>query len=136
MAHASELIATDIEGYLHAHQHKSLLRFITCGSVDDGKSTLIGRMLYESHLIFEDHLDALEADFRANRYFDVTVEYAKASPEDILCRITAVNRGPDAAPLRKRAAQLAFESSRPVRNADLPWSLFSPGTFFRRRPNR
>ncbi len=62
MAHVSDLIATDIEAYLHAHQHKSLLRFITCGSVDDGKSTLIGRMLYESHMVFEDHLAALEAD--------------------------------------------------------------------------
>ena len=62
MAHKSDLIAEDIEGYLDAHQHKSLLRFITCGSVDDGKSTLIGRLLYESKLIFEDQLAALEAD--------------------------------------------------------------------------
>ena len=62
MAHSSELIATDIEEYLRSHQYKSLLRFITCGSVDDGKSTLIGRLLYESHLVFEDHLAALEAD--------------------------------------------------------------------------
>ena len=62
MSHSSELIASDIEGYLRSHQYKSLLRFITCGSVDDGKSTLIGRMLYESHLVFEDHLAALEAD--------------------------------------------------------------------------
>ncbi len=62
MAHSSDLIAEDIESYLLAHQHKSLLRFITCGSVDDGKSTLIGRLLYESHLVFEDHLTALEAD--------------------------------------------------------------------------
>src|SRR5712675_1202491 len=59
---ASEQIADDIEGYLKAHQHKSLLRFITCGSVDDGKSTLIGRLLYESKMLFEDHLAALEAD--------------------------------------------------------------------------
>jgi bifunctional enzyme CysN/CysC len=62
MAHTSDLIATDIDAYLHAHQHKSLLRFITCGSVDDGKSTLIGRLLYESHMVFEDHLAALEVD--------------------------------------------------------------------------
>ena len=62
MAHKSDLIAGDIEQYLHAHQHKGLLRFITCGSVDDGKSTLIGRLLYESKLIFEDQLAALEAD--------------------------------------------------------------------------
>jgi len=62
MTHASDLIATDIDAYLEAHQHKSLLRFITCGSVDDGKSTLIGRLLYDSKLIFEDQLAALEAD--------------------------------------------------------------------------
>src|SRR5215475_10099813 len=62
MAHQSELIATDIGAYLHAHEHKSLLRFITCGSVDDGKSTLIGRLLYESKLIFDDQLEQLAAD--------------------------------------------------------------------------
>jgi len=62
MAHVSDLIATDIDAYLQAHQHKSLLRFITCGSVDDGKSTLIGRLLYESKMLFEDQLAALEAD--------------------------------------------------------------------------
>ena len=62
MTHASDLIATDIDAYLEQHQHKSLLRFITCGSVDDGKSTLIGRLLYDSKLIFEDQLAALEAD--------------------------------------------------------------------------
>lgn len=56
------LIADDIDAYLHAHQHKSLLRFITCGSVDDGKSTLIGRLLYDSKMIFEDQLAALESD--------------------------------------------------------------------------
>ena len=62
MAHISDMIAEDIEAYLHAHEHKSLLRFITCGSVDDGKSTLIGRLLYDSKMIFEDQLAALEAD--------------------------------------------------------------------------
>ena len=56
------LIAEDIDAYLEQHQHKSLLRFITCGSVDDGKSTLIGRLLYDSKMIFEDQLAALEAD--------------------------------------------------------------------------
>jgi bifunctional enzyme CysN/CysC len=56
------LIATDIDAYLDQHQQKSLLRFITCGSVDDGKSTLIGRLLYDSKMIFEDQLSALEAD--------------------------------------------------------------------------
>ncbi|QDX82662.1 adenylyl-sulfate kinase [Denitratisoma sp. DHT3] len=57
-----ELIASDIEQYLKSHQYKSLLRFITCGSVDDGKSTVIGRLLYESKMLFEDQLAALEAD--------------------------------------------------------------------------
>jgi bifunctional enzyme CysN/CysC len=62
MAHASSLIAQDIGKYLETHERKSLLRFITCGSVDDGKSTLIGRLLYESKLVYEDQLAALEAD--------------------------------------------------------------------------
>jgi bifunctional enzyme CysN/CysC len=57
-----ELVSTDIEAYLEQHQHKSLLRFITCGSVDDGKSTLIGRLLFDSKMIFEDQLAALETD--------------------------------------------------------------------------
>jgi bifunctional enzyme CysN/CysC len=56
------LIASDISAYLDQHQNKSLLRFITCGSVDDGKSTLIGRLLYDSKMIFEDQLAALESD--------------------------------------------------------------------------
>jgi bifunctional enzyme CysN/CysC len=65
MAHATnELLASDIDEYLRQHEHKSMLRFITCGSVDDGKSTLIGRLLYDSKLVFEDHLAALESDSR------------------------------------------------------------------------
>ncbi|MEZ5688457.1 MAG: sulfate adenylyltransferase subunit CysN [Caenibius sp.] len=56
------LIAEDIDKYLETHQHKTMLRFITCGSVDDGKSTLIGRLLYDSKMIFEDQLAALESD--------------------------------------------------------------------------
>ena len=62
MAHSSDLIASDIAAYLQQHEHKSLLRFITCGSVDDGKSTLIGRLLFEAKLLFDDQLAALEAD--------------------------------------------------------------------------
>ena len=62
MATASDLVTADIEGYLKQHESKSLLRFITCGSVDDGKSTLIGRLLYESKMLFEDQLAAIEAD--------------------------------------------------------------------------
>ena len=59
---ASDLIASDIGAYLKQHENKGLLRFITCGSVDDGKSTLIGRLLYDSKMVFEDQLEALEAD--------------------------------------------------------------------------
>jgi bifunctional enzyme CysN/CysC len=59
---ADALIADDIDAYLDRHRYKSLLRFITCGSVDDGKSTLIGRLLYDSKMIFEDQIAALEAD--------------------------------------------------------------------------
>ncbi len=62
MAHVSDLIASDIQQYLAQHEKKSLLRFITCGSVDDGKSTVIGRLLYESKMLFEDQLAAIEAD--------------------------------------------------------------------------
>ncbi|MDP3083048.1 MAG: sulfate adenylyltransferase subunit CysN [Rubrivivax sp.] len=62
MAHTSDLIASDIGAYLQQHETKSLLRFITCGSVDDGKSTVIGRLLFESKMLFEDQLAAIEAD--------------------------------------------------------------------------
>jgi sulfate adenylyltransferase subunit 1 len=62
MSHASELIESDILAYLDQHENKDLLRFLTCGSVDDGKSTLIGRLLFDSKLIFEDHLAALHKD--------------------------------------------------------------------------
>ena len=66
MAEVSHNIEHDIEAYLRTHERKSLLRFITCGSVDDGKSTLIGRLLYESKMIFEDQLSALEADSKTS----------------------------------------------------------------------
>ncbi len=62
MAHISDPITADIERYLESHERKGLLRFITCGSVDDGKSTLIGRLLYESKMLFDDQLAALESD--------------------------------------------------------------------------
>jgi len=58
----TDLLATDIEGYLKQHENKELLRFITCGSVDDGKSTLIGRLLHDSKMIFEDQLAAINKD--------------------------------------------------------------------------
>lgn len=62
MSHQDELIATDINAYLDMHEKKELLRFLTCGSVDDGKSTLIGRLLYDSKMIYEDTLAKLEKD--------------------------------------------------------------------------
>jgi bifunctional enzyme CysN/CysC len=62
MSHQSDLIATDINAYLAQHERKELLRFITCGSVDDGKSTLIGRLLFESKMIYEDQLAAIQKD--------------------------------------------------------------------------
>jgi bifunctional enzyme CysN/CysC len=63
MSHAAnDLLVSDIDAYLQRHDQKTMLRFITCGSVDDGKSTLIGRLLYDSQLVFEDHLAALQAD--------------------------------------------------------------------------
>lgn len=62
MSHHSELIATDINAYLEQHENKELLRFLTCGSVDDGKSTLIGRLLHDSKMIYEDQLAAIQQD--------------------------------------------------------------------------
>jgi bifunctional enzyme CysN/CysC len=62
MSHQSDLIATDINAYLAQHERKELLRFLTCGNVDDGKSTLIGRLLHDSKMIYEDQLAAVKAD--------------------------------------------------------------------------
>ena len=76
MSHQSELIAQDIHAYLKAQEEKSLLRFITCGSVDDGKSTLIGRLLWDSKLIYEDQLAALEADSRKVGTQGEKIDYA------------------------------------------------------------
>ena len=70
------LIAEDIDAYLDQHQHKTMLRFITCGSVDDGKSTLIGRLLYDSKMIFEDQLDALEADSKKSGTQGQEIDFA------------------------------------------------------------
>jgi bifunctional enzyme CysN/CysC len=66
MSHKSDLIATDIDAYLAQHERKELLRFITCGSVDDGKSTLIGRLLYDSKMIYEDQLAQLESESKTH----------------------------------------------------------------------
>jgi len=66
MSHQSELIAEDIHAYLKQHEDKQLLRLLTCGSVDDGKSTLIGRLLHDSKMIYEDQLEALEKDSKTS----------------------------------------------------------------------
>ncbi len=76
MTHQSSMIAEDILAYLKAQEEKGILRFITCGSVDDGKSTLIGRLLWDSKLIFEDHLSALEADSRRVGTQGQNIDYA------------------------------------------------------------
>ncbi len=76
MAHQSELIKDDINAYLKNQEEKSLLRFITCGSVDDGKSTLIGRLLWDSKLIFEDQLAALKVDSKKVGTQDGGIDYA------------------------------------------------------------
>ena len=76
MSHIDSLIAEDITAYLEAHENKSLLRFITCGSVDDGKSTLIGRLLYDSKMIFEDQLDALESDSKRHGTQGENIDFA------------------------------------------------------------
>ena len=76
MAHQSELIAEDIHAYLKSQEEKSLLRFITCGSVDDGKSTLIGRLLWDSKMVFEDQLAALSSDSKRVGTQGENIDYA------------------------------------------------------------
>ncbi|PKN16108.1 MAG: sulfate adenylyltransferase subunit CysN [Deltaproteobacteria bacterium HGW-Deltaproteobacteria-23] len=76
MAHQSKLIESDILAYLKSQEEKSLLRFITCGSVDDGKSTLIGRLLWDSKMVFEDQLAALEADSKRVGTQGGAIDYA------------------------------------------------------------
>ncbi|WP_447553275.1 sulfate adenylyltransferase subunit CysN [Vreelandella sp. EE22] len=76
MSHQSSLIADNIEQYLHEHENKDLLRFITCGSVDDGKSTLIGRLLHDSKMIFEDQLAAITQASRTSGTTGDTVDLA------------------------------------------------------------
>jgi sulfate adenylyltransferase subunit 1 len=76
MSHASELIESDILAYLDQHENKDLLRFLTCGSVDDGKSTLIGRLLFDSKLIFEDHLASLHKDSERQGHADGALDLA------------------------------------------------------------
>lgn len=76
MAHLDDLIATDILGYLTAQENKSFLRFITCGSVDDGKSTLIGRLLYDSKLIYEDQLASIQKDSKKSGTQDGDMDLA------------------------------------------------------------
>ena len=73
---AATVVPDDVAAYLRTHERKGLLRFITCGSVDDGKSTLVGRLLYESQLLFEDQVAALEADSRRNGGHGDELDYA------------------------------------------------------------
>jgi len=76
MAHQSDLIEKDILAYLKSHEEKTMLRFITCGSVDDGKSTLIGRLLWDSKMVFEDQLASLEADSKKVGTQGGAIDYA------------------------------------------------------------
>ncbi|MDC7715990.1 sulfate adenylyltransferase subunit CysN [Vogesella sp. DC21W] len=76
MAHQSDLIASDILAYLKQHENKDMLRFITCGNVDDGKSTLIGRLLHDSKLIFEDQLAAIQRDSKKYNTTDEDIDLA------------------------------------------------------------
>src|SRR6476661_3785233 len=71
-----DLIRRDVRAWLAAQEAKELLRFITCGSVDDGKSTLIGRLLYESKQIFDDHLAALESDSKRHGTQGEAIDFA------------------------------------------------------------
>ena len=76
MSHQSDLIASDIQEYLKQHENKELIRFFTCGSVDDGKSTLIGRLLHDSKMIFEDQMAAIENDSKKSGTTGDTVDLA------------------------------------------------------------
>ncbi|BCL76716.1 sulfate adenylyltransferase subunit 1 [Jeongeupia sp. HS-3] len=76
MSHQSDLIASDILAYLKQHENKDMLRFITCGNVDDGKSTLIGRLLHDSKLIFEDQLAAIQKDSQKYNTTDQEIDLA------------------------------------------------------------
>jgi len=76
MSRFIEFSGGDVEAYLNAQERKDMLRFITCGSVDDGKSTLIGRLLYESKMLFEDQLSALEADSKKLGTQDGNLDFA------------------------------------------------------------
>jgi len=73
MSHQSDLIASDIKAYLAQHERKELLRFLTCGNVDDGKSTLIGRLLHDSKMIYEDHLEAITKDSKLGGQLDLAL---------------------------------------------------------------
>jgi len=73
MSHKSELIANDIHAYLAQHERKELLRLLTCGNVDDGKSTLIGRLLHDSKMIYEDHLEAITRDSKIGSGLDLAL---------------------------------------------------------------
>ena len=92
-----EFTGGDVEAYLHAQEQKDLLRFITCGSVDDGKSTLIGRLLYEAKMLFEDQLTALEAD--SKKMGPSGIPAAVKARESELCGRTGHSTRTPAAPV-------------------------------------
>ena len=76
MSRLADSSVADLEQYLQSHANKTLLRFLTCGSVDDGKSTLIGRLLYESKLLYDDQLTALAADSKRLGAADGELDFA------------------------------------------------------------
>ena len=114
MARAFAPVAAEIEHYLATHQRKSLLRFITCGSVDDGKSTLIGRLLYESKLLFEDQLAALEADSRKMGTQGDGLDFALVTTGSPMTRGVLRSR-------LRRCNRLAVFTVSPITVNDRPW---------------
>ena len=96
MSHQSDLISEDILAYLAQHERKELLRFLTCGNVDDGKSTLIGRLLHDSKMIYEDHLEAITRDSKK-------VGTTGDGVDLVIMRIIATPRGNELIILRLRS---------------------------------
>ena len=80
MSHVSDLISEDILAYLGQHERKEMLRFLTCGNVDDGKSTLIGRLLHDSKMIYEDHLEAITRDSKKSGTTGDDIDLALLNP--------------------------------------------------------
>ena len=92
MSHQSDLISQDIVAYLAQHERKELLRFLTCGNVDDGKSTLIGRLLHDSKMIYEDHLEAITRDSKKSGTTGDDIDLALHAGEVVLQHGLAVHQ--------------------------------------------